>query len=283
MKRYIIIFLMLILQACGYTGDPGIPRSAWAKVTSPSKGAPRVFGTYNNGCLAGAVKIPANGNGFHLARSSRGKIFAHPAMRDYLDSLGWELQQAGDYMLLSDVGQPRGGPIPGAHSSHQIGLDVDIWYWRPRAPFSAINSTYLEGASAPSVVKGNKHIARELFGNREHALLQTAAQFPQVDRIFVNPAVKEELCRLHAGERWMAKVRPWWGHDSHFHVRLKCPEYDSGCVSQAPVEKDDGCGNNLNWWFNDEASSAGIEDKATTAVRKLKYIPAQCWDVLKAP
>ena len=50
--------------------------------------------------------------------------------------------------------------------------------------------------------------------------------------IFVNAAIKKALCEKHAGEPWMSKVRPWWGHDYHFHVRLRCPEGHSACENQ---------------------------------------------------
>ena len=31
-------------------------------------------------------------------------------------------------LLIGDMSQPRGGPMLNGHSSHQIGLDVDIWF-----------------------------------------------------------------------------------------------------------------------------------------------------------
>ncbi len=42
-----------------------------------------------------------------------------------------------------------------------------------------------------------------------------------------------------------------WGHDYHFHVRIKCPEGEADCKPQDPVPEGDGCGHELDWWFRD--------------------------------
>ena len=55
-------------------------------------------------------------------------------------------------------------------------------------------------------------------------MLEVAASDPVVDRIFVNPVIKRELCTHEPpGSLWLRKLRPWWGHHDHFHVRLRCP------------------------------------------------------------
>ena len=56
------------------------------------------------------------------------------------------------------------------------------------------------------------------------AVIRAAAQEPTVQRIFVNAAIKKALCREAKGDRhWLSKVRPMYGHDYHFHIRIKCP------------------------------------------------------------
>jgi penicillin-insensitive murein DD-endopeptidase len=75
-----------------------------------------------------------------------------------------------------------------------------------------------------------------------------------VARIFVNPAIKRALCREAGPDRaWLAKIRPWWGHNYHFHVRLSCPRGESECRDQALPPPGDGCGKELDWWFTEEA------------------------------
>ena len=56
------------------------------------------------------------------------------------------------------------------------------------------------------------------------SVIRAAAQEPTVQRIFVNAAIKKALCREAKGDRsWLSKVRPMYGHDYHFHIRIKCP------------------------------------------------------------
>jgi penicillin-insensitive murein endopeptidase len=69
----------------------------------------------------------------------------------------------------------------------------------------------------------------------------TAAEDPQVNRVFVNTAIKKALCRDAGHDRaWLGKVQPWLGHDWHFHVRLNCPADSPECESQPP-RPGDGC------------------------------------------
>jgi len=71
-------------------------------------------------------------------------------------------------------------------------------------------------------------------------VIQAAAQEPQVERIFVNAAIKKALCREAKGDRtWLSKVRPMYGHDYHFHIRIKCPAADRGCEAQPPPSADE--------------------------------------------
>ena len=51
-------------------------------------------------------------------------------------------------------------------------------------------------------------------------MIKAAAEEPEVERIFVNAAIKKALCETHKGEPWMTKVEAYWGHNYHFHVRL---------------------------------------------------------------
>ena len=54
-----------------------------------------------------------------------------------------------------------------------------------------------------------------------------------MQRIFVNAAIKKALCREAKGDRsWLSKIRPWWGHDYHFHIRITCPPGSSECEGQ---------------------------------------------------
>ena len=84
-------------------------------------------------------------------------------------------------------------------------------------------------------------------------VLEAAAGMPEVDRIFVNAHIKRELCSRPGNRRWLEKIRPWYAHADHFHVRLKCPAGNPRCEKQEPVPAGDGCGADLAWWFSEEA------------------------------
>ncbi|MGR3490706.1 MAG: penicillin-insensitive murein endopeptidase, partial [Shimia sp.] len=43
------------------------------------------------------------------------------------------------------------------------------------------------------------------------------------------------------------KIRPWWGHHYHFHVRLECPPGYDGCTKQAAIPAGDGCAEAQGW------------------------------------
>ena len=96
---------------------------------------------------------------------------------------------------------------------------------------------------------------------RQAGIIQAAAEEPEVERIFVNPAIKKTLCETAHGAPWMAKVRAYWGHNYHFHVRIACPAGETGCEPQEPVPPGDGCGKSLAWWFTDEALHPKVDGK----------------------
>ena len=63
---------------------------------------------------------------------------------------------------------------------------------------------------------------------------------------------QEELCEEAGDDRaWLNKVRQYWQHDYHFHVRIHCPADSPNCKPQQAVPAGDGCGKDLDWWFTD--------------------------------
>ena len=84
-------------------------------------------------------------------------------------------------------------------------------------------------------------------------VIRDAAQEPSVQRIFVNAAIKKALCREAKGDRsWLSKIRPLYGHDYHFHIRITCPAGATDCKSQPPPSEGEGCSaGDLAYWFKD--------------------------------
>ena len=119
-------------------------------------------------------------------------------------------------------------------------------------------------------------------------VIRAAAQEPTVQRIFVNAAIKKALCREAKGDRsWLSKVRPMYGHDYHFHIRIKCPPGNGGdCESQTDPGQGDGCSaGDLAYWFKDSVlhpKPPKVPPKPKPPMT-LAQLPAACKAVLAAP
>ena len=98
-------------------------------------------------------------------------------------------------------------------------------------------------------------------------MIKAAAEDPKVERIFVNAAIKKALCREAGKDRaFLRKVRPWWGHNYHFHVRIGCPPGSPECKAQDPAADAEGCGKDLDYWFRPgDPQSAAAEGAAEAA------------------
>jgi penicillin-insensitive murein DD-endopeptidase len=223
--------------------------------TTPASGPPQAIGAYERGCLAGAVALPADGPNWQVMRPSRDRAWGHPVLIAFIEKLAAQMPRAAGWpgLLIGDIAQPRGGPMLTGHGSHQIGLDADIWL--TPMPTRRLSRTERDEMSATDVVAPDGRAVDPAVWNRSYLeMYRTVASAPQVARIFVNPAIKRELCREAGSDRaWLAKIRPWWGHDYHFHMRLLCPPGEPQCVDQTPPPPGDGCGKELAWWFTPEA------------------------------
>jgi penicillin-insensitive murein endopeptidase len=166
------------------------------------------------------------------------------------------------------------------HGSHQIGLDADLWL--TPMPDRRLSPTERDEMSAKDVVTADGMGVDAAWTPQHKRLLETVAREPAVARIFVNPAIKRALCREAGDDRgWLRKVRPWWGHDDHFHIRLTCPPGQKLCQDQEPPPPGDGCGKELDWWFTDEARhpKPGPPEKPLL----VSQLPAECAAVAAAP
>ncbi|MFI3189565.1 MAG: penicillin-insensitive murein endopeptidase [Methylococcales bacterium] len=237
----------------------GVVAQRWAKITQPTQGIAQSIGTYTAGCLSGAAMLPNDGTGYQVMRLSRKRFYGHPDLTHFIENLGQSsyTQQLGT-ILVGDLGQPRGGPTVSGHRSHTSGLDVDMWFLlSPEAASRPLTATEREKWSAPSVLLGHSDdIDLRHWSIANEQILELAANMPEVDRIFVNPSVKRHLCNQVGGKRdWLRKIRPWYKHDDHFHVRLKCPADSKDCQNQDPLPQGDGCDAKLAWWFTQEAKN----------------------------
>jgi penicillin-insensitive murein DD-endopeptidase len=271
--------ILTVLWALGvWTGMARAADDPWAGVTRPTTGPAVVIGSAAAGCLAGAEALARSGPGWQVLRPARHRYYGYPATLAFVRGLAAAAtRDALGTVLVGDMAQPRGGPMPAGHGSHQNGLDVDIWFRLPPAPLSPAE---LDQPAEISMVRAGA-IDRQVWGPPQARLLLLAARAPGVDRIFVNPAIKAAMCRSVSGPDrvWLARLRPWWGHDAHFHVRLACPAGDSACVPQKPVPEGDGCGAELSSWMGQSAVVVPDNKPNTRHV----VLPQACRAVLRAP
>jgi penicillin-insensitive murein endopeptidase len=189
-------------------------------------------------------------------------------------------------LLVGDMSQPRGGPMITGHASHQVGLDADIWL--TPMPNRQLSRNEREEMSAVMMVRPDRlDIDPRVWTPSHLSAIRAAAQEPSVERIFVNAAIKKALCRDAKGDRsWLSKVRPMYGHDYHFHVRIKCPAGSSECESQPPPADGEGCSaGDLAYWFKDSVlhpKPPAIPPKPKPPMT-LAQLPAACRQVLAAP
>lgn len=229
-------------------------KRVFGSATSPAPGPAQSIGPYTKGCLAGGAQLPADGPNWQVMRPFRNRAWGNPVLIAFLERLSVSAAGVGwPGLLVGDMGQPRGGPMLTGHASHQIGLDADIWL--TPMPDRRLSPTERNEMSATNVVAaGGDDIDPGVWRPEHRKLLEAAARSPGVARIFVNPAIKRALCREAGADRdWLRVIRPWWGHDYHFHIRLACPAGEAGCEGQAPPPPGDGCGADLAWWFTPEA------------------------------
>jgi penicillin-insensitive murein endopeptidase len=263
--------------------DPG--SNPWETVRTPFPGPPEAFGNHSAGCLQGSVSLEASGKGYLLMRPSRLRSYGQPSLKSFLVRLASDVDQKGRTLLIGDMGLVRGGPMKSGHHSHQTGLDVDLWYWLPKRSETHRWKTAKSRESKTAqlvLAKDKAQLNSRVWSSGDAEVLKFAASQPETDRIFVTAAVKKELCKTSSQEPWLAKIRPWWGHDHHFHVRLKCPAGETLCASAAdPIPAGSGCDATLDWWFSSEAREKESVATAPTVPEKVK-LPAQCEEVVGA-
>lgn len=254
MIRAALLVLLMTVPA----GAETLANKLFGAMSVPSDQDAMPIGTYARGCGAGLVELPETGPTWQAMRLSRNRNYGHPVTIDYLIDLS-ETAAAIGYgkgLYIGDISQPRGGPMTSGHASHQIGLDADIWMLPPQS--LSLSEAAREEISSIPVRSADQRSVTANWTRTHHRLLKEAASDPRVDRIFVAAAVKIEMCKSAkaADKSWLQKIRPVAGHDTHFHVRLKCPKGARLCTTQTPTVAElsndgNGCDDTLMWWVTD--------------------------------
>ncbi|WP_417242277.1 penicillin-insensitive murein endopeptidase [Celeribacter sp.] len=258
-------------------------KSVFGAQSGPSGGASESFGSYAKGCVGGAVQLPETGATWQAMRLSRNRNWGHETLVDFVQDLSRKAAQQPGWagLYVGDMSQPRGGPMLSGHASHQIGLDADIWMLPPNR--LDLSRTERENLSSISMRRAGGAYVNSDWTPQHHNVIKAAAQDPRVARIFVFPGAKVQMCNDEKGDRsWLNKVRPWWGHHYHFHVRLNCPKGDNTCVDQAPPPAGDGCAD-AQTWVDNILNPPPPNPNATPSKPKppitMATLPAQCSSV----
>ena len=218
---------------------------------APAPGPLRIVGGGSNGgCIAGAISLPLEGPWYQTIHGSVSHFYGAPVTIQGVMTLSQQAHANGlPPLLIEDISRPRGGPMPGGHISHQVGLDVDVAIdMRGRGYLSEGQRASIQIAS---VVRGDRRATEPSMWNEGVIrLLWIAATLPGVDRVLVNPAIKAALCQQVTGDRsWLRVIRPWYGHAAHMHISFRCPPGQPECVVKAPPATE-GCDASLQWWFD---------------------------------
>ena len=295
MIRYLILCATLLTPLPASAEK--LANKLFGAVDQPSQQDAMPIGSYARGCAAGLVELPETGPTWQAMRLSRHRNFGHPVLIQYLEDLSQTATQIGwRGLYIGDMGQPRGGPMTSGHASHQIGLDADIWMLPPKS--LNLSRKDRENISSIPVRSADQKSVTANWTPRHAALLKAAASDPRVDRIFVAAAVKIEMCKTakRSDKKWLQKIRPIAGHDTHFHVRLKCPKGATLCETQSPTVSElsnggDGCDDTLAWWVSDAyLNPKPVKNPGPPPPRKkgpreftMADLPRQCADVLSSP
>jgi penicillin-insensitive murein endopeptidase len=233
-------------------GPPPTPAKAlFGAVKTASPLAARSIGFYAKGCLAGGKAIPIDGPAWQVMRLSRNRNWGHPRLISLIERLAVDVKAHDGWngLLVGDISQPRGGPMLTGHASHQIGLDADIWL--TQMPDQRLSRREREDLAATSMLAADRvSVDPKVWTEAHGRLILRAASYSQIERVLVHPAIKKALCENKAFPReHLRKVRPYWGHHYHMHIRMFCPKDSPGCTPQGEVGTDDGCGKEVDDWI----------------------------------
>ncbi|WP_439155709.1 penicillin-insensitive murein endopeptidase [Yoonia sp.] len=267
-------------------GDTRVAKNLFGAMPVASRQPPQSFGGYARGCQAGAAQLAETGPTWQAMRLSRNRNWAQPETVEFIQDLSrFAATQPGwSGLYVGDISQPRGGPMLTGHASHQTGLDADIWMLPPQRLNLSVQER--EEISSISMRRNAGAFTNDSWTPQHAAIVRAAASDPRVARIFIFPGAKVAMCNSATGDRsWLNKVRPWWGHHYHFHVRLNCPEGAAGCTDQPPPPSGDGCAEAQGWVdriLNPPPPDPNAPPPTPRAELTMANLPGQCLGVLNA-
>jgi penicillin-insensitive murein endopeptidase len=287
--RHIIAAALIGLSFTGFcvteASAQKLAKEEFGAIKKPSREKPRSHGSYAKGCAGGLVQLPETGPTWQAMRLSRNRNWGHPELVDFAKDLSRKAKRLGwEGLYFGDMSQPRGGPMLTGHRSHQVGLDADIWLYPVETV--GLSRARRENLSAVSMRRAKGAFVNSRWTRTHHEVVKAAAKDKRVARIFIFPGAKVQMCKDEKGDRaWLRKIRPWWGHHYHFHVRLKCQRGSPGCENQAAPPAGDGCAA-AQEWVNDILNPPPPDPNPAPVKPRREYVmadlPRACSGVLKS-
>jgi penicillin-insensitive murein endopeptidase len=210
-------------------------------------------GSYNDGIVRNSVALDLNHRGIQTMRPWNNRFFGHTDLKSFIYNLGKTSFESGlGQLMIGDLSHEDGGTLSG-HASHQNGLDVDIWFYRPADTMTNLPDSQREPSHFPHYLDpSNNEFYPGLWDTKLDQILKLAAEDKRVARIFVNPGIKKRLCSLYPNQDFLKKIRPWFRHHEHFHVRLACPIDSPNCKNQEASNSIECSGTDFDWWFSQD-------------------------------
>jgi penicillin-insensitive murein endopeptidase len=217
------------------------------------QGSDQAINLPNKGSLRNATNLLAlvqqDGFPLKIMWPAKERHFATANMAGVLKAMAEFMQtKIKDYKLvLGDVSGPHGGALYNkygklSHKGHENGTDADISYV-VKTPEKELNSLVNRG-----------RLSRDLMLPEQWALMKFAFQTGQALVIFVDPAIKHALCYeaqqegdlkssadRGVGYEVLRRIYTLSGHDTHFHLRIKCGDNNPRCRNQLLTFGDSGC------------------------------------------
>jgi penicillin-insensitive murein endopeptidase len=211
-------------------------------------GQTQAVGYYSDGgMLINAEDVLNRSNSIHKIFMNRDRPYGTRELIDLVIDMADEVQARYDNvekLQVGDLANRHGGPALPNHQSHQNGLDVDIVYLSNDHKLQGKNNAYW---TQYFVSKGK--VTSNFNTSRNWELFKYIVDQADVGRIFVDPAIKSRMCSYakSIGEfsdniEVLRRLRPLnQHHETHFHLRLKCPDDDPDCIDQAEPPSGSGC------------------------------------------
>lgn len=197
---------------------------------------------YSGGALKNSVNVVEGERNYSKLFLGRKKSFTTPEIDQLLEfSAEFSKNNGNELLQVGDLSDKQGGKIP-RHASHQNGLDADVVYLRK----NRFEQNPNDPEWAEYFIRNGKTHNIDLV--RNFNLFRELVENFRINRIFVDWAVKGELCQLYNDQladpvisETLRRLRPAKYHQTHFHVRLKCPHQYRRCRDQGEPPRGSGC------------------------------------------